>query len=484
MALKRLFTIILPLLIAAGCNQNQTGENPPPQVPETQERDRARAGQMLVVGADGKPLAGAKVLIGLALNQPFSGNFLTADSNGLITVPVAWTSPQPVTIQAPGHTRVTFLGQLPQGQQFQVPAHVDEYAREVRGVATGIEPFIKDKDGYLDFAVVTPLVTLEDILMFETGQLISPENDTISILGQSIKIPSNLSLPRQRESIGIITITPEKPTYRLRVSANRDVPLAALRGRAKQSALTDAAGPELVNSVESFGGGIRPLAAGTGTATLNIPAAELTFPKKVDVVAPQFSSADMMTSMAFARHDANYLYPTDIKVHAPGQTWKLSVSQNAQSHLTFTWTKKDFKQNRAASLMLARPGGERVAANFLQLVPKPQLTGTTLTLSPPAGTRGVQAAATYIAYSDVQITSNQTVDAEKISKKWEFFAPGWVTSVSIPVWPEGELATQNTRRWEVLFLGREGAGQSTQSINVNAHDFSNVTHVTRNLIDL
>jgi hypothetical protein len=474
--------LILALTLTAGCGQNSsTPSNPPTQPAETEEGFiPGPPGTLAITDQDAKPLAGAQVLIGQALNSPFQGNFLKTDSSGLLKAPAEWTTPQPVTIQAPGQLRVTFLSQLPEGQRLRVHRHSQQINREIKGMATGLEAFMKEKDGYIDFAIVSPLVLLEDLFLFQSNQIISPETDKIKILGQSIDLPANLSVPKQVEKFGILSFTVEKSTYRLKVAQDAETVLMANRGRAKVSDLKKGAGSEMLNAVEFTGGGTKKVEGGTGPLNVSIPQ-EFSFSGRREVQAPQLNAGEIMGSLAFTPYDQNRLMLTDAKIHSSNQKWALAIPTDKPLFFVFLWGKKDADPDKASSLMLASPGVEEFNTKFLPLIKRPQVSSKEIIFTPPPQGSDINPSITYLALSDVVKTQTANFEAVQVTKRWEFFSPGWVQNVQIPVWPEGNVRIQKQARWEVMFLGRSGP---PPQVEVEITDFSSTTHATRNYIDM
>ncbi|MEZ4871580.1 MAG: hypothetical protein R2827_04890 [Bdellovibrionales bacterium] len=67
----------------------------------------------------------------------------------------------------------------------------------------------------MDFSLVTPALTRSDLIGLEFTSIVSPYTDVLSLpLGQSQKVPSNLTFPKQKERYAFINITFEKPQYR------------------------------------------------------------------------------------------------------------------------------------------------------------------------------------------------------------------------------------------------------------------------------
>jgi hypothetical protein len=483
MRLKALaLTTIFTSLVFIGCNQsnNNAPQNPPPPGPNEPAGRNQLA--LSVVDQDGKPVSGAKVLIGAARDTPFQNNFVTTDSNGVFQAPKDWTAPLPVTIQGPLHLRATYFDQMPSGQTFKLHPAASQFSREIKGLATGLEAFIKDRDGWVDFAVVSPLVTLEDLLLFQANQLISPEKDVIHVAGQRIELPSNLSLPRQNERYGIIPFTVEKSIFKTIVAKDKDIHILAGRGRAKVSTLvSNGEGADILNALTFTGGGIQTIPAGTQPLNQSLAVTGIEFSGKAPVTAPTLPAGDIMASMALSTYSGTQLMVTDAKLHSSGQTWELATVPDKANYLVFVWSKPEGSANKASSLMVAGPGRQNFNTNFLPLVARPVLSGQNLTLSPPQTTQNITTRATYISLSDVEPVRTANYEVARSSKKWEFYVNDWAGKLQLPVWPEQDAPLEHTSRWDVLYLGQE-AGVATTA--TNAFDFSSTTHVTRNYIDI
>ncbi|MGH1468275.1 MAG: hypothetical protein ACRBBP_05260 [Bdellovibrionales bacterium] len=74
----------------------------------------------------------------------------------------------------------------------------------------------RNYDDKLDFGLVIPTLSKEQILNFSLSSVLSSKTDVIRAAGQRINIPSNVSLPRQSERY-FITIRINKPSFRLPV---------------------------------------------------------------------------------------------------------------------------------------------------------------------------------------------------------------------------------------------------------------------------
>ena len=99
---------------------------------------------------------------------------------------------------------------------------------EIAGTTTNYSN-IKDKDGVVDFSLVIPAMTVDELMNFELSRIVSPENDTLNILSKELQVPSNLSLPRQVESY-FLSFTLDKPEFRSYVREMGQYNLYALQG--------------------------------------------------------------------------------------------------------------------------------------------------------------------------------------------------------------------------------------------------------------
>ena len=152
-----------------------------------------------VFNEQNQALSQATVLIGLEEGQPFSGNLLKTDENGFVSIPSQlWTSPAHVTVDVPGYVRQTLINQNPGLIQIKLKK-ASMYPRPtIKGQVTQLP--IENGDKQMDFGLVIPAVTKADFIGFSLDSVISPIDDKITIVGNEVKIPTNVSLPKQKES--------------------------------------------------------------------------------------------------------------------------------------------------------------------------------------------------------------------------------------------------------------------------------------------
>lgn len=85
------------------------------------------------------------------------------------------------------------------------------HSAEISGNISGYQT--KDYDDRIDFGFVMPLQSKADLLNFNFENVLSSKFDVIRVVGQKIEIPSNISLPNQKERY-FLSVRFNKPAYR------------------------------------------------------------------------------------------------------------------------------------------------------------------------------------------------------------------------------------------------------------------------------
>ncbi|MBN2056244.1 hypothetical protein JW905_15070, partial [bacterium] len=159
---------------------------------------------VLVIDADtGTPLTGAFVMAGNAEGDPFPGNTAVTNGDGL----AAFSHPQltgPITVTA-GMTGYVYFSVVDvDADDLIIPlSHIPitPATCQVGDYVNGIDVnngLFHAGDGWVDVAISTPTLSLEMILSFDISSLIGP-NETMTILGNEVDVPSNIFIPQQWE---------------------------------------------------------------------------------------------------------------------------------------------------------------------------------------------------------------------------------------------------------------------------------------------
>ena len=436
-----------------------------------------------VADQDGKAIAGAKVLIGMGLNNPFQGNLVVTDANGAAALPAGWTTQQPVTVHADGYVRVTYFGQNPGGIAFKMKKLAQPPKYELTGTTTGHT--IVDNDGFVDFGMTISALTRSDILAFDLSRVISFKADKINFAGGSYNIPSNFSIPKQKESY-VVPVSIEKPTYRLFFGEKDTYRIFAAKARfpfkdVLEELQNNSEFYELVNYFTISGGVVRDVNITGDKTLLDLPIAELTFNGKTSFKTPALGANEVVVTVAVANLN-DYMIPTDFKKMAANQT--VSLSTNAASPTSvisvlkradeFT---KEGSDHFSAVLLPATSG--TMAPQYLPMIGLPQVSGNIVKFQKPRTISGVNALATVSIYSEVKDVPWGTTDKRLsfVNRLWEVYSPSWVDQIELPVWPTG--SPQPTKKmWEVSYVG----SQLKQSTEMGQAVIDAATHVTHSSV--
>lgn len=412
----------------------------------------AQSTMVSVIDESGKAVAGATVMVGTAANTPIADNILVTDASGKFMPPPGWSSEQPVTVNAQGFVRATYMKQLPKGQTFSIRRKIVAKEIELSGLTSGYQ--IKDYDGLVDFGIVVPAITKASFFNFDVTSFISPYNDSISVIGRKVNIPSNISLPKQSESY-FISITLDKPKYRTIFKNPGQKTVFALKGRFPLNEVVDEVRggkdfSKLTNYFDIKGGSLREINLVNNT-TLNIPVTDMTFTKKVSVKSPQQSSDEIVFAVSLAPNKQMF-FPADIKGLESGKTLKLNLV-GANSQLLSVMKKRDEMKpgtpnfDRLTASFL--PMTEGMTPTFISLMDPPRVNAP-LKLSIGNATKptGVVEGAAYFVLSTVSQTEVNGTKVDTLDNQWEVFAPEWTRNLEIPEWPNDKLPT-GSLRWEV-----------------------------------
>jgi len=465
----------LALIFTIGCSDKDSERRTPKALPQQLEQvvglvfnsDLKYQNQIKVTDSFGSPISGAQILIGQSADQPFIGNFITTDENGVVAVPAEWNNAQSVTINAQGYVRRTYLNQSPSGQQFSLNKKSVTEKPELNGITTGYN--IKDKDGIVDAALVVPAFTKQNLFNFSIDTFVSPVSDTMTVVGRTVEIPSNISLPKQKESY-FLPVTLDKPKYRMFFNDFGPQTVVAIKAQLPLRKMVDDFQNkkpfyEMVNNMSIQGGAIRKVNLQSATQTLDIPVNELLFNQPRSMKAPQFAADQYLMTVSVSEYDSEFV-PTDIKNVLPGTVNKLNLPINAKASLLAVMMPKDQKIVGQLSANLAN-FTEGYEPSLLSYISKPTVTNVTnvkveTALSLPVGLENLGTIARLS-----QISKNGKVEVS--TPIWEVYSTeSWINQFDVPAWPSEAIPVAGSKRWEVAFV----AGTDNQ-----------VTHLTHNQTD-
>lgn len=439
-----------------------------------------------IVTQDGQPINKARVLIGHSMGTPFANNLVLTDENGWLEGDLSvWKSAQPITIDAPGFVRTTYFEVDPQGLRNLSLARVvkPQLQFELSGVTTGFQ--VKNRDGLVDFALTIPVVKPEDLFQFNLDMILSPFTDTISVLGQKVDIPSNVSLPEQRESY-IFPVTLAKPTYRMGFADPGVKNLVSITGQFAIKPVFDAfrggaSFADMINQFNMLGLSVHQVTLAQAKQRQDLKVNDNLLRQARQLKAPSFNqNQDVVLGVSIGTHP-NGLYPVDVKRLNSTQVLPLKVI--GTKHLALGILKKldEFKgikhsERLSASLENWQSDGQEL--RFLPLLADPKLVHThRLEVAlPQVLPRQSESGSLLKLYSIKQyLGEDKKVVREDKTVLWEVYSPEWKGAIEIPRFP-GDLPVGH-KRWALSLFASADAGVRVLSLdNLIQGQISHVTH--------
>ncbi len=475
-----LIFFISVLMLTLGCSISTNKISAPSELARfTWSATSAESPTIQILNQYGEPVSQAKILVGQSQDLPFKRNFLTTDQAGQAVVPVDWKSPQHVTVDAAGYIRQTLLDQLPGDLIIKLnPAYLSVPA-EIQGTVIGLP--VVNGDKLIDFGLVMPAMTRADLLTFDLNSVISPYTDSFTVAGQQANVPSNISLPSQKENY-IFPLTIAKPIYRMVSPTLGPKRLFALRGQFPFKTVIDEmrAGKkfyELLNYFSIQGGSLRDVILLGPTTYLDIPGGEISFKSTLHVQPAAFGADEVVVVVAVS-DVANSLIPTDIKRATNSAAVSLSSLANRPAYVVHVMKKQsEFSSHAAGSDRISAalaPYNEMTKTDLLPLITSPTITisgGYTISTQVLPQKVGIYSLALSAALSDLTDIQSGGHTITSVNKRWEIFGLGWNDRVQLPDWP---LANSNgKKRIEINFIGTTSPVAVPLSSVIDA-----ATHVT------
>jgi hypothetical protein len=444
---------------------------------------------LTVLNGDGAPLANATVLIGNKPGDPFNNNQTTTNAQGQFTAPAAWTAPLPVTITTAGSIPTTYTDLVPSGQNLLVQTVDPAGDIQIDGTATNFGTL--KNDNKIHFALILPHFTHRMLAQFDMSMLLSPQSDDLSLVGRTIKVPSNLTLPLQHATY-IFPITLEKPSFRTFVREAKMYSYVATHGQFPLTTVVNEIRSgksifQVLNYFDFIGAGNADVAVTDKGASQDISVNQVAFDTSFQVQAPTMDDDQLMVALALNEQNGS-LYPTDLKrLNSQARMglktstdkldkYLLSMLKHEDDDNSMDFSQLSFALQKKTDAAPADTNPSITTPAFLPLIDAPTIKNDVLTTTPPAAVAGVTSMGTYIVLSEIETLGSGKVKTERRTRLYEIFTPGWATQVSLPSAPVVKNS-QRTYRWEVLYLGRQGASTGDNL-------FDNVTHVTRNVVEI
>lgn len=449
-------------------------------------RSSLKFNQILVTDRFGTPLAGASVLIGQALNDPFAGNYVSTNSQGILTIPSGWMSKQHVTIESVGLVRTTFLDVQPQSQILELNEAEGRSQLEVSGQTSGWTDV--KKDGFVDFSIIMPTANRSSLFQFNVSDMLSPEVDVVTAYGQDIYIPSNFSLPKQTENYGLFPVTIDKLLYRAYVNMPDQYRFVA--GRGKFPFKTVLKKLENGSSYWDVLNDMDFISAGTGSVLVNqiknaldLSIAGHPISPTVHITATGIPNGNSFLA-AIWNEDQGTLFPSDVKTFVNNETRVMESTGAKSAYVLSVLGKYKVLQNSMITLeeqssrAITPITATAITPEHLDLINTPTFNGEVVQAVPPNFKKGMSAVGTMVVIYDVDKSS--ATQHESKTRLWEVYGQSWLPNVDLPQWPT-PIGQSLSKRVEIMYLAAPNTISAVAPIGPSMVDLS--THATKNALD-
>lgn len=445
-----------------------------------------KASSFSIVDMSGQPVANAKIMIGPRENVPFPGNVLRTDEKGVLVTPSDWTDSQPVTIEAVGFVRATYFGATPENANFVLRRAVKFQSVELKGSTTGFGQL--KTDGFLDVGLVFPAISKGAVSTLNIANLISPEVDHMTVLGQDLTIPSNVTFPDQSENY-IFPIRFNKPQYRWYEAETGAYKFLALHGRLPFRQTVDDLRAnksffEIINTIDFREGSVNSMTLSQPTQSTNLAVNGGAFAKTLSFTAPNYAGGNIVLAAAISQEEGLF-YPTDLKNVAAGANVMLATPQTTTPKLILASLRaKNLPTTGPASEFTSSvvlPANSSQAFDFLPQLAAPTLNNQVLNLDSPRAPESVSPVMTFASLNKIELIKNGDIKVERKTPQWDVYSPTWAAQLELPIFPSNEPGTTERLRWEVGF-GGVATGETVPGVGPQAVE--KLTHLTRSALDL
>ncbi|MCK6600157.1 MAG: hypothetical protein L6Q37_17470, partial [Bdellovibrionaceae bacterium] len=340
MKIKSFILIYCLLLTIISCQKSEH-ENKIPI--EDQVQTFEKSDKISITNDLGEAINNAQLL--LEVNE--KSIWTNASTTGEIIVPKEWVSNARITIKAPNYMTLTLNDQLPSLKKISLKKVPSLPTLNLSGTVSGFD--IKDKDGYIDFALITESFTKNTLTQLDFNKIISPLTENISVAGYSIPLPQNIYLPKQKESY-FITLVLQKLNFIVNFSDYGQKKLSALSGRFPfKKVLSEVQNKkpyyELVNLFEMKSTSEVSFDFNSINLSKDIQLNKVNSPEKKLITAPNYNSDQVMIALNCLKTDSS-IAPLDIKKVNSGET--VELKSQAGNNLLFAGiikNKADFESS-------------------------------------------------------------------------------------------------------------------------------------------
>lgn len=434
------------------------------------------ANQVAVSDLNGRPIAGAELLFGQSAGIPFSGNTAKTDSAGVAAWPAGWKTELPITITAPGFIRATYLSQKPLPFTFKLRPARSAGGISLAGKTTGFGRLVSN--GVLDVSLVFPAIPRAALGSLELTALIGNGVDKVSVYGQELELPNNLSVPAQTETyFGILPVSLDKIKYQVSVPNTGNYRIAAIRAQFDFKKTVDdlRAGSsffDIINRFQFRSYATRDLSLTLPKQTADLPSDEIKLQPKLPLVAQGLPSGYAMLATV-AVENQGLCVVTDVKRLLENEKRSLMIPDLSRVNLGSGVLLRSIKKYQPSRTDFSGPDFEEMSSNisvftnfgasglqqppsatFYPLLKSISTSGRSLHFSPPGNSLGLTEEQTTVTLSKVTLVSSGSLWLVDKTPIWDFYGPGQLSRLDLPTVGAEPWALSGRYRWELLYSGR------------------------------
>lgn len=458
-SVSQVLIVMVAFLSLWSCSDDKKTENPKPSQETGQISVQTIQDNVItVVDFNDNPIAGAQVLIGESINAPFENNLVKTDDRGQFVIPAQWDKALTVTIDAPGYVRASFFEQPAQSQVFRLHKTQIKMKYELSGVTTGHN--VVNHDGFVNVGLLIPALTRKELFNFDINNIMSAQLDDMSVMGQNVKVPSNVTIPRQSESY-YLPITLEKPRFHINFPEAGNKRLFAASAKFPFSEVIDGLRggrrmTDMINYFKFVSGSIIDVHLTSEKTEVKAPVNSFVFQKQKTIRAPILGNDEEFIAVAVSDVDG-YMLPSDIKQVASNTNVELAVIPKRDANLVAVLkskldghpkTKTTSKGQFSVSMLHLDDG---VTPDFLPLIDAPKVISLDEIELPKVNARPeIVPLVSVLVLTGIQGKTQGQKEIAAPQAAWEVYVPGWATHVKLPNWPLS--IPQTKKRWMFRLL--------------------------------
>lgn len=453
--------------------------------------------QVVVVDELGKGVSGATVQLGVRPGVPFSGNVLKTDARGMVEAGAAelWArdwNEIPVTVEAPGFIRSTVYGISREENRIVLSRARSMGKTELIGKTTGYGRL--SSNGTLDVSLVFPSVLEKDLGRLELTSLIGAGVDRVSVYGQDLELPENLSVPQQTETfMGFIPVTLDKLQYRVRFPFEGDLGVSAVRAqfdfKKTVGDLRDGKSFfDIINRFQFRSMATRNLALKPGVQAIDLPIDETKLVPKIAVLGAGIPKGYAMIAIA-AQGKGGRFSVSDVKRLLPGEKQTLmtvdrpsaaidtvrvvrSLKKYQPSRTDFSGYDYEEMSSVVSPMTFSPATASAPTVQFLEFLKPVTTSGRSVHLDAPTAAGGVTIVKGRLLLSAVKPVSSGSLWLVEKAPIWEFRFRGARSRIDLPSFGSDPWASKGRYRWEHEYVGHDVVAPSNE-----------LTHHVRTAVD-